>query len=355
MSYALFFNLLLVFVVTGSLSAQATTPEQALDDAISLCLQGRQVQALRAFDQLIDAYQPPEGIVALIDYYKKSQCLAPQASQQQAALWQSELAIGRNTNVNQGIDHNAITLGGLAGQPTLALADNQRPKSDTFTQLRLRTGDSSGNDSWQLGLGLRQYDTQNSYDFASIDSAWQTEHALAQWQASTLGGSLYQHAAAVGVFTSIVNTDWRIGVKLQKHNYPNQPAYDDLALESFLQFSQKNTGIYLAITTDNPDVRRPGGQRRGVLAMLSQGFVLGSGKLDTNVYLHQLGEAQDYSPGLIDTQRLQQFAWWQLRYSRPIDAQNNWFIESQLTYSGDQVPLYDYSGNQLLLGWQSRW
>lgn len=333
------------------MSQASASPESALDEAIALCLQGQASAAHQAFAALQAQYHPPPGILAVIDYYLHSGCHGAQL-QAGGGGWLAEWSLGHNTNVNQGMTHDRLQLDGLPGSPVLSLSDSARPQGDHFGQVRLRRLQPG----WQLGIGLRQYAQLHNYHQASMDAAWQSDALALQLYATTLGGDLYQSAISLAWMLPVPGTDWQAGVKLQQHRYPNQPVYDDLALEPFLFRRMGAWGLYLAASVDTPDPRRPGGRRQGILSMLTYTQSLADqALLESTLYWHHQWEADAFSPGLLNARRDHWFGWWQLRYTQPVSTGHAWFVESQLTYSDDRIPLYDYQGALLALGWQMRW
>lgn len=335
-------------------SAKADHPaEQLLDEAIYACMQGQSELAFARFDQVIETYSPPEGIMGLITFYKASQCRPhlPDASAKARSKLRLETALGYSSNINQGIAQNTLVLDGIKSSPTLVLSRAMRPKADDFVQVSLDYQQTA----WQAMLNLKHYSQYNEYQLGNAYLAYTGEHLGVSLSRHLLGNVDYLQETSLAVFDHASDGTWQWGVKLRQQTYIQSAQYNGKQIEPFVYYTRPQWKNYVALLLDHADGQRLGGNKQGVMMYTQYQTEVAKGSLSTMLYYHRLYDSQVYSPDLLNTIRLHQLIWLRLRYAYPIDQGQQVYLELSRLHSDDRLSLYRYDVDQVMLGWQYQW
>lgn len=339
-----------------------------LDLAISQCELGNAAEAERLFTRLERNFTLPPGIVETIARYRATGCGKPAPSPQDAA-WLLAATRGHDTNVNQGASDPRFTIGTGSTQTEYELDPAFLPKPDSFSQLAgsyLRPlGGSNTNAIVQVYS--RWHDHEREQDTASVLGALDHTWTAGDWRLRgmaalgyvTLDRTLYQRqqqfqARLTPPLKLPKEVEFTLYGNLSRVIYPTRSAYDGNTLElgAIGGYRAKHSLTQATLTRlyDNSFAGRPGGDRDGWFGSLQwSGDVSSRLSLEAGLTRQRWRSEAIYSPGLIETRRLQNTttvraaAQWQLWPHTSV------VLEWRDTFNHENISLFQYNSRALQL------
>jgi tetratricopeptide (TPR) repeat protein len=338
-----------------------------LDLAISQCELGNAAEAERLFAGLERRFALPPGIGEAIAHYRGTGCGKKVARQD--SVWMVAATRGHDTNVNQGASDPRFTIGTGSNQTQYELDASFLPKADNYGQAAgsyMRPLGDSGT-SVIAQLYSRWYDREHAQDTASALGALEHTWKFADWRVRgtaalgvvSLDRVLYQRqrqmqAQVTPPFTLPASVDLSLTANLNRVNYPSRPAYDGTTLEvgGLLTYRGPHSLTQATLTRlhDDSADARPGGDRNGWF-----GSVQWYGELD-NTTLFEAGLTHQnwrgdaaYSPGLIDTRRLQNTTVLRAAAQWRLQPHVSLVLELRDTFNHENISLFQYNSRALQL------
>jgi hypothetical protein len=333
-----------------------------LELALIQCALGHADEAERLFTHIEKNFNPPPGILQLINDSRVAGC----------SSWQplSQLSV----NVGRGIDQN-VNQGSKAtiGLPVdLDLTPEFRPMHDQYLTLTadyVRDLTANGITGFVQFQG-RRYDRLNQYDSTSLFTGVESPWRFGRWTLRTsamggvvgLGGRLYQAQAQVQA---------RIGVPLplpagvQFHlvtgyshvHYRTISNFNANTAELRGQLSYRGDLNYgsasLAYLDDEATAARPGGDRHGWQFNASWRRGLPHDFIGELGFSAQRWDgSRAYAPGIIDTVRKQTTSTWRAGLTYPISRKQSIVVEGRILHNKENIPIFQYNDRQLQISWQ---
>lgn len=344
-----------------------------LDLAISQCELGNAAEAERLFATLAQRFALSPGIVETIARYRATGCGKP--LRRRGGAWLLAATRGHDDNVNQGAADPRFTIGTGSAQTAYELDPAFLPKADSFSQLGaswLRPLGDAGTSAIVQAYG-RWHDHEHAQDTASVLGALEHTWKAGGWRMRgtaalgyvALDRSLYQRqqqlqARVTPPLKLAPEAEFAFYGNLNHVIYPTRPAYDGNTLElgGIYAWRSKHSLTQATLTGlhDESSAGRPGGDRNGAFGSLQwYGDVAPRLALEAGL-TYQRWHSQDvYSPGLIETRRLQQTttlraaAQWQLR------PHTSLVVEWRNTRNHENISLFQYNSRalQLSLRWDN--
>ncbi|MDN4054642.1 tetratricopeptide repeat protein [Massilia sp. YIM B02763] len=344
-----------------------------MDLAISECELGNAAEADRLFGELQHRFALPPGMLEAVARYRATGCGKPAA--REGSVWLLAATRGHDDNVNQGASDPRFTIGTGSTQTEYELDPAFLPRADSFSQLAV---------SWLRPLGntgtnaivqaySRWHDEVREQDTASVlgalEHTWKPGGWLLRGTAAlgyvTLDRTLYQRqqqlqARITPPWKLPAGADFALSANVSRVDYPTRPAYDGNTVElgGIAGYRTRRSLTQLTLTRlhDDSSDDRPGGDRDGWF-----GSVQWVGEAAENVTLEAGATRQRwhsktlYSPGLIETRRLQNTttlrtaANWQLRPHTTL------VLEWRATLNRENISLFQYNSHalQLSLRWDN--
>ena len=344
-----------------------------LDLAISQCELGNKAEAERLFAGLQQRFALPAGIAETIARYRATGCGKP--ALRQGGVWLLAATRGHDTNVNQGASDPRFTIGTGSTQTEYELDPAFLPKGDDFSQLAasyVRPLDS-GNTNAIFQAYSRWHDRERVQDTASllgaIDRTWKAGDWRLRGTAAlgyvTLDRTLYQRqqqlqARVTPPLPLPPAFEASLSANFSHVQYPTRRAYDGNTLElgGIVGYRAKRSLVQATFTRlqDDSTEGRPGGDRNGWFGSLQwYGDVAEGLSLEAGLTRQRWRSDSVYSPGLIDTRRLQNTTTvraagqWQLRPHYSV------VLEWRGTFNHENISLFQYNSRalQLSLRWDN--
>lgn len=356
-------------------TAVAEDPNNAgavLELALAHCELGHTEDALRLFDEINRTYNPPPGIVDVINTYRAAGC---RPRDTRPASWAMGISRGYDNNVNQGVRQPTVRLGTGENEGEYELDPEFRPKADSYTALNgsyVQPLNARGT----LGIvqaNVRRHDHQHSQDSATMLAGIEHSWYLGRWRAraaavlgaGTLDGKLYQRQQqlqlrAAPPITLAPNWDIALAANASHVSYTTRQDYDSSTFElgTIATYRSKRDQVQLTLHSarDNGSATRPGGDRRGWFANAQWYTMLKSGWYAEAGLTHQHWQGERaYSPGLIEQSRRQDTTTGRAAvqwYFRPnVSLQ----LEARAVRNHENIPLFQYNSRavQLNLRWDN--
>jgi hypothetical protein len=357
-----------------------------LDLALLYCDAGQSAEALALFEKIEEELQAPPGIKALI-----SQARARGCNPQRRWLKQSQLSVGRDSNVNYAPMDSVIRFAATAPFPELVLGPQNRPKADwfglaeIFFTLPAATENWAGA-QWQGMLQGKNYQSEHDFNTisATLGASWQGVQNLKSplsnlgihlWELSAflshsqMGGRAYDTNAhfLAGSWSSDLNnstTSWRWGWEggLSQYQYAQSNLYNATRLDwrARAQIRHNLFGKFHSLSgsfgpvMDWANTNRPGGDRFGY-RFLAQWSTIWSPEHETVVFMQQqnLKESQAYSPAFFgDQKRYPKTGQWGARYTQHMWREAAWYAQYQAQTVNDKINLFSYKNQSFTIGFQ---
>lgn len=340
-----------------------------LEVALIQCSLGHSDEAERLFAIIETRFDPPQGILDLINEARQTGCDKWQGVSSSSFT----IARGIDRNVNQGASNPnyVIDIGG-GGQVELPLLSEFLPKHDQYTVIR---GDHTREVSANGSIGFIQFqgrrnDSLSEYDSAGLFTGIDSPYRFGAWTARasgmlgmvTLGGRLYQRLAQVQASASpplTLPTSMQFNVigSATRTQYLTLTNFDSNLFDLRGQLSYRGGRTYAAATagyqTDKAQASRPGGDRSGytmnLLVRRNLSDLL-TGEL--NYSRHGWKSTEIFAPDLIELMRNQTTHSLRgvLQYS--IAKNQTLHVEARLVRNRENISIFQYNNRQLQFGWQ---
>jgi hypothetical protein len=343
-----------------------------LDLAISQCELGNAPEAERLFGTLEQRFTLPTGIADTIAHFRATGCGKPAPRE---AAWLLAATRGHDSNVNQGASDPRFTIGTGSTQTEYELDPAFLPKADSFSQLGasyLRPLGNSGT-SVIVQAYARWHDHERAQDTASVLGALEHTWKAGDWRLRgtaalgyvTLDRVLYQRqqqlqARLAPPLKLPEAFEFAFYGNLSRVMYPTRSAYDGDTLElggiAGYRTKRSQTQATLTRLHDDSSAGRPGGNREGWFGSLQwYGEVADRLTLEAGLTHQRWRSDAIYSPGLIETRRLQDTTTlraagqWQLR------PHTSAVLEWRGTFNRENISLFQYNSRalQLSLRWDN--
>lgn len=339
-----------------------------LEVALIQCSLGHSDEAERLFAIIETRFNPPPGIVDLINEARQTGCNKWQA------ITSTSFTIARGTdrNVNQGASNPNYVIDYDGGQIELPLLPDFLPKHDQYTVLGaeyVREVTPNGSVGFLQFQGRRN-DSLSQYDSASLFTGMDAPYRFGSWTSRasgmlgliTLGGKLYQRLAQIqGSINPPLplpnGAQFNLIGSATRTQYVTLTNFDSNTFDLRGQLSYRNGGLYGAATVgyqaDKALALRPGGNRSGytlnVVLRRSLGELL-SGELN---YSRQGWDSTEmYSPGLIDQVRSQTTHALRGLLQYAVAKDQTLQIEGRLVRNRENISIFQYNNRQLQVSWQ---
>lgn len=348
-------------------------PEHAgawLDMALLQCAMGRAEEAERLFAEIEARFLPPPVILEIIARQRARGC----AGEQPASQFSFRLGRGFDDNVNQGASTPYFAIGTGSTRIELQLLPEYLPRRDQFTIFSLDAARKLNNHGTMgfVQFQARFNDELDRYDTALVSVSAEHPWLTGSWRmrstgtlaALSLGGDLYQKQGRLQVLASPplplpdgLRLDLSAGVV--SIAYPTQSSFDANTWEmrGLLDYGTQRVQVQatLGCSFDHASAARPGGDRWGWSAGIQ-----GSTRI-TNTVFGELGWNRQtwrgesvYSPGLIDQVRNQTTDILRAGLIFPVTAQQTVHIDLRQVWNRENVTVFEYDNQQLLVSWQWR-
>lgn len=345
-------------------------PEHAgalLDLAILYCHSGDKEKADAALDSLERMFALPAPIKALAQELRLRDCSTPHEGWQ----WSANVALGHDTNANQGSSTRSFTLGSSLSPLYLTLDDASLPQASTFAAIHAELSHQDSAQSRLYGsLRALHYTSASSLDEAVVLVGRKQTLSSGPWGITTdlntsvrsLDGALYQHALSAGVQMLAPEADRAgvpVGVDVRSvyAHYPGRAMFDSwetaIALPAFWRLSERiSTRVSLGWLFDRAMKDRPGGDRTGPTLGVewlyhqthdSRWYAAWQARFLT-------GESA-YSPPLLDMTQRQRRHLLSLAWERKLSSSSLLRMEYQYTHNTDSIPMYRFDNNSIALYW----
>ena len=339
-----------------------------LEVALIQCSLGHSDEAERLFAIIETRFDPPQGILDLINEARQTGCNKWQGMSSTSLT----IARGIDRNVNQGASNPnyLIDIGG--GQIELPLLPEFLPQHDQYTVLRAdhnREITANGSVGFAQFQGRRN-DSLSQYDSAGLFVGVDTPYRFGAWTARTsgmigmvtLGGKLYQRLAQVQGSVTVPlplpdGVQFGLISSATRTRYLTLANFDSSTLELRGQLSYRKGRTYAAATAgvqaDRAREGRPGGDRNGHTANLlvrrSMGEML-TGEL--NYSLQSWRSSDIFAPVLIDQIRNQTTHALRGMLQYAIDKNQTLHVEARVVRNRENISIFQYNNRQLQFGWQ---
>lgn len=353
-------------------------PAQAglwLDLALALCQRGQGALTQQVLGYIEETFNPPPGIVEVINLVRQSGCDTPsQKSAQPIPPPRVSLSAqrGRDSNVNQGASSALFTLGSAFPGVVVELTPEFLPVGDQFTALEGGITYSLDADLQAAAqVRLKHHDKQHSFDtgvaVGTLEQSWPCGSGRCSLTgalgAVTLGSQLYQTLAQaqIGWTRTLQDADLPQAIALEaslgRQLFATQPSFDAWQAQARASWRVLLGGsdllqLSLTVGTDKDTANRPGGDRSVYALQASGSHALGRRfVLDWNVQQQTTRDATAYSPGLIDMVRRPVLRSVVLGLVRPVADSQRVRLEFRHTSHRDVVSLFTYRNTGFSVAW----
>lgn len=334
-----------------------------MDLAMLQCALGHAQEAEQLFRSIEERFEPPPGVLDLIERQRASGCAAAPLRSQ----WALTAARGYESNVNQGASNPTYALSG--SNTPITLLPEYLPQGDMYA---IAAADyvRELNHEGTLGsvqLQTRHNDSLSRYNTVSLFGALDHPWRFGRWKgratvsagALALAGNLYQRQAQFllrAVAPLPLPPRWEVSV---------QGSLAHLAYKTLNNFDA-NTGELRAIVAyragarqaqlgvgalhDHAVADRPGGDRNGWQASLFLRSRLG-GKFEGELDIARLSwrGQRAYSPGLIDQQRRQDTLSVRTTLLYPLSQRAALLLDLRHVRNRENISIFQYRNNQVQL------
>jgi tetratricopeptide (TPR) repeat protein len=346
-----------------------------LDLAISQCELGNAAEAERLFTRFEQHFPVSPGIAEAIARYRATGCGKPAPDARRGGVWLLAATRGHDDNVNQGASDPRFSIGSGSAQTEYELDPAFLPKGDSFSQLGaswVRPLGGSGTSAIVQAYG-RWHDHEHVQDTASALGALEHGWKAGDWRLRgtaalgyvTLDRVLYQRqqqlqARLTPPLRLAPEAEFAFYGNLNHVIYPTRSAYDGNTLELGGIFGYRAghslTQATLTRLRDDSAEGRPGGDRKGWFGNL-QWYADVTARLSLEAGLtHQRWRSDGiYSPGLIETRRLQQTTTLRAAGNWQLQPHTSVVLEWRGTFNRENISLFQYNSRalQLSLRWDN--
>lgn len=339
-----------------------------LDLALLQCDLGREQLADQLFREIETRFLPPVAILELIARRRLQGCRA--AAPPSRRLLRFRLGRGGESNVNQGASQAGFTLGSGDNRLELMLLPAYLPRADQFTQGSAEYLHQDTNHQYFVQVQHRQHDRWSAYDSAALlaGTEWLLSFRGAPLRlgggagGATLGGQWYQQHLQFHVAVPLNRYprngwQWETAVAASLVQYPQLSGFDATVWEWRGQgtYQQGHTRLVAsgAALLDQAQGGRPGGTRHGWQAGVRLRTPLFGDNQIELAWLEQAWNShQPYSPGLIDTRRIQRTRTLQATLSVPLDRRQALIFEYRQLDNRENISIFRYNSQRYQVGWQ---
>lgn len=336
-----------------------------LELAITHCELGNAAEAEQMFREVEQRFNPGPGILEVINARRQRGCLGwvPKTTRSLTVMRAGD------SNVNQGASNPIFVTGGTE----VHLADDFLPQRDSYTQASL---DLTRELTQQGTVGVmqlrgRKHDHLNEQDTVAMLVGLERPFELGNWAFRTvgsvgmvaLGGQLYQRQVQLQGWVAppltLPKHFYLLGTAALGHiEYTHRHTFNANSAEAGLVASyrgdttqgQAGTGFLV----DHGHVERLGGNRHGWYANAQLQHRFSQAWQGEFGWSRQDWQGQTlYSPGSIDTVRLQSTQQWRVALAWQAAPQHSLLVEWRHVRNKENISLYQYSGHALQLSW--RW
>ncbi|XLZ69829.1 tetratricopeptide repeat protein [Massilia sp. SR12] len=343
-----------------------------LELALAHCGLGNKEQALKLFATIEERFNPPPGIMEVIQHGRATGC---ERKAERPATWLVSVGRGRDNNVNQGTSNPYFTIGTGSNQGSGELDPEFLPQADSFSVLNasyVRPLTSKGTIGI-LQAYARRHDHLHEQDSTSLLTGIEHSMALGRWRVratgamgvATLDGRMYQrqHQAQLRASPPISlpeNLDLAAAINVSHVAYPTRPTYDSNTVEASLVLTQRSKRDHLQFTMsrlhDHGKELRPGGDRNGWFANAQWYTALRSGLYADANLTHQYWRSDRlYSPKLIDIVRRQNTTTLRGALQWYFQPNLSLHLEGRVVHNRENISLFQYNSRalQLSLRWDN--
>lgn len=341
--------------------------EELVDMVLRHCRDGEALQAQKLAQDIREQFATTPAIDTLLAPAVEGRC---DASAVRASVRELHFSVGWDDNVNLGLLANSVTFQMVQQPVSYQLDDSYKPVHSAFVSASGLYQTTVASD-WTLQAiaGVRQlqdYSPLNTLGF-QVNALHSTSLlgvagiTTIGWAQTWLGGHHYRSAPSVA-WNSLAGAGrhgWSWAVSAQQHDYSGSPLDARLmqVSTSYRYRPQAQTQITMVagLMHDQALGQRAGGNRQGTSMQVSWQEAWQGGAWNAQWALHQWVSTEAFLPGLMDYHRSNRTGTVSLGYQRPVRSGGIAYAEFQLRDSRDNVPLYVYRSNQLMLGWMLRW
>lgn len=343
-----------------------------LELALAHCGLGNKEQALKLFATIEERFQPPPGIMEVIQQGRATGCAR---KAERPASWLFSVGRGRDNNVNQGTSNPNFTIGTGSNQSTRELDAEFLPQADSFSMVSasyVRPLTSRGT----LGIvqaAARRHDHLHEQDSNSLLTGLEHSMTLGRWRVrataavglTTLDGRMYQrqHQAQLRAAPPISlpeNMDLAAAVNISHVAYPTRSTYDSNTVEASLILTQRSQRAHRQFTLsrlhDHGKALRPGGDRDGWFANAQWYTALRTGLYADANLSHQYWRGErNYSPDLIEVARRQNTTTARAALQWYVQPNLSLHLEGRMVRNRENISLFQYNSRalQLSLRWDN--
>ena len=347
----------------------AKEPQNAgawLELALLQCGLGHADEAERLFAAIEQRFNPPQGILDVINEARDQGC------QRWQAIHSSTLVVGRgiDQNVNQGAldPHYVVQSTGKE----VELSADFKPKHDQYTVLSgeyLREVTPNGSMGFIQFQG-RHNDSLTQYNSASLFTGIETPYRFGRWTLRTtgmlglvsLGGRFYQRQAQlqarIGPPLPLPNsTQFTLMGGITHTQYLTLTNFDANTYELRGQFTYRRDGLFASAAAgylvDHAREARPGGSRQGWFSNLLARKTLERGWIGEAAYTRQTWTSNaSYLPGFVDQVRDQVTHVLRGTLTYPLNKNQSLQLEARMVRNRENISIFEYDNRQLQLSWQ---
>lgn len=338
-----------------------------LDLAYLYCQAGRKGRVEESLLILEAEFKPPPRIQALIHELRQRDC----APAREGTKWALAVAVGRDSNVNQGSSVRSFALGSGSNPTTVTLDDEFLPRPSLFLGVNAYLSHAVDERNSIYGaVSTQQYASADGFDQALLSVGHGHAFSGRGWQVSsdlnvalrTLGGILYQESFA-GRLQALPPAAYRAGLpfgldlRVAYSRYPTRAAFNSLEttflIPAFWQFSERvSSRVSAGWMLDQARENRPGGDRSGPL-LGAELFYRHSDawKGYAGWQARFLDGELPYAPPLLEMVREQRQHFVSLAAERKFAGAGALRIEYQHTNSADTIPIYRFNSDSVVFYW----
>lgn len=337
-----------------------------LDLALMQCELGHTEEAERLFRVIEERFAPPPVIIEVISRRRALGCIGWKAPSQ----FSMSLGRGRDNNLNQGASNPTFAIGSGDYRVDLQLLPEYLPQRDQYTLLSL---DYSRAISANGVVGFAQFqaqqnDTLSRYNTTSLIGGADVPWRWGSWNMRSTGslalfgldGQLYQVQSRLQTqMAQPISSRIQLGLaaSITHAAYQTQREFDSGTWELRGQLAYRNnwalTQASLSYLSDHALGQRPGGDRQGWLARLNGRAQLGDKFFGELGWSRQRWQSETrYSPGVIDTTRIQQTQIWRSALTYQLAPAQSLILEWRAVRNTENISIFQYNGRQIKLSWQ---
>lgn len=351
------------------MALQAAEPRHAgawLDLAMLHCSAGDGLAAEKVFAEIELRFAPPPPILEVIAHQRLLGCRAPPA----VGRGDLRLSRGVDNNVNQGAQDPVFSLGSGVDQIKLVLLPAYQPLSSQFS-------DVSGEFAYPLASGVegfaqvqaRHFDVLPAYNTRSLVVGAQRPWRLGEWDlgvamstgVTVLADQLYlrQSQVQLSVLPPLgLPEHWGFGVtgNWSAMAYPALTGFDARwrELRAALTYTRAGLGWQgsLSGVQDVALGSRPGGDRSGVFAAW-RGHISFANQVRAELgwQRQRWAGSEVYSPGVIDTVRVQNVSVWRAAATVPVSEKSALMLELKATQNAENISIFSFTNQLFQVSW----